>query len=190
MKTSCKQDCVKKGCGIASSIISTASKIYNTLPIGQVVNSVIDSLPVELHLPGGYQYCGPGTDLKTRLSRGDPGINKLDQACKDHDIAYAKYSKLEDRLIADRLLKNKAWDRVTSKDANLGERAAALLVAGAMKGKTALGAGRKRRGKSKTSTKRGRGTKKRTTRKRKNNSIWQMLKKGKGLYLKPYRNVY
>jgi hypothetical protein len=28
------------------------------------VNSLINKLPVELHLPGGYQYCGPGTKLK------------------------------------------------------------------------------------------------------------------------------
>ena len=44
-----------------------------------LVNSIIDKLPVELHIPG-YQYCGPGTKLKERLARGDPGINPLDAA--------------------------------------------------------------------------------------------------------------
>ena len=31
----------------------------------------------EWHWPG-YQYMGPGTHLKKRLQRGDPGINRLD----------------------------------------------------------------------------------------------------------------
>ena len=49
-----------------------------------IVNSLIDKLPIELHLPG-YQYCGPGTRLDQRLARGDPGLNPLDAACKQHD---------------------------------------------------------------------------------------------------------
>lgn len=43
----------------------------------------------EWHWPG-YQYMGPGTHLKKRLKRGDPGINRLDRLAKAHDIAYAK----------------------------------------------------------------------------------------------------
>ena len=48
-----------------------------------LLNKVINKLPVELHILG-YQYCGPGTKLRKRLSRGDPGINPLDTACKEH----------------------------------------------------------------------------------------------------------
>ena len=55
-----------------------------------LVDKLINKLLFELHLPGGYQFCGPGTKLSKRLTRGDPGINKLDSACKDHDIAYSK----------------------------------------------------------------------------------------------------
>lgn len=47
-----------------------------------VVNTLINKLPVELHLLG-YHYCGPGTRLKERLARGDLGINPWDQACKE-----------------------------------------------------------------------------------------------------------
>lgn len=36
-----------------------------------LVDTVINKLPIELHLPG-YQYCGPGTKLEKRLTRGDP----------------------------------------------------------------------------------------------------------------------
>ena len=50
-----------------------------------VLNKVINNLPVELHIPG-YQYCGPDTKLTKRLARGDPGINPLHKACKEHDI--------------------------------------------------------------------------------------------------------
>ena len=36
---------------------------------------------VEFHWPG-YQYLGPGTKLKKRLARGDPGLNRLDKIAK------------------------------------------------------------------------------------------------------------
>ncbi|XP_044736987.1 uncharacterized protein LOC123298951 [Chrysoperla carnea] len=104
------------------------------------VNSIINSLPFELHVPG-YQFCGPGTDLKTRLARGDQGINKLDSACKNHDIAYSKYKDLNNRHKADLELADKAWSRVKSTDAGFGERAAAWAVTNAMKAKVKLGMG-------------------------------------------------
>lgn len=104
------------------------------------INNLINKLPVELHLPG-YQYCGPGTKLKERLAKGDPGINPLDKACKEHDIAYSQKKSVEDRHKADKILIDKAWQRVKSKDATLGERASALLVTNLMKGKVKLGMG-------------------------------------------------
>lgn len=102
-----------------------------------LINSVIDRLPFEAHVPG-YQYCGPGTKLEKRLLRGDAGINQLDVACKEHDIAYSKYKKDEDRRIADKILSSKAWKRVLSKDASVGERATALAVTTAMKAKIGI----------------------------------------------------
>lgn len=107
-----------------------------------IVNSVINKLPFELHLPS-YQYCGPGTKLKKRLARNDPGINDLDRACKQHDIAYSQTKDVTERNRADDILAGKAWQRFKSKDASLGERAAALGVSGIMKAKSAMGAGMK-----------------------------------------------
>lgn len=107
--------------------------------IGTVLNKAIDALPVELHLPGGYRYCGPGTRLKERLARGDPGINGLDEACKEHDIAYSLYKDNFKRKLADQRLAESAWKRVKSSDASLGERAAAWSVTTAMKAKSKLG---------------------------------------------------
>lgn len=109
---------------------------------GGIVNSLINKLPFELHMPGGYQFCGPGTRLEKRLRRGDPGINGLDRACREHDIAYARHpDDLEARHRADAVLAEKAWQRFRASDSKLGERSAALIVTSAMKMKRKLGAG-------------------------------------------------
>lgn len=113
-----------------------------------VVNSLINKLPFEVHIPG-YQFCGPGTKLHKRLARGDPGINPLDKACREHDIAYSKSSNLEDRHKADYELEQRAWERVKSRDAKLGEKAAAWTITNAMKVKRKLGMGVERRGRRK-----------------------------------------
>lgn len=121
-----------------------------------LVNSAIDKLPFEVHLPG-YQYCGPGTNLMKRLARDDPGINGLDRACKEHDIAYYWNKNNDAKLTeADQKLASKAWDRVISSDAGLHERSNALAVATAMKAKVGiskLGAGMDVKRKTKKSKK-------------------------------------
>lgn len=104
---------------------------------GNLINRIIDKLPFELHVPS-YQYCGPGTKLKKRLARGDPGKNPLDAACKTHDIAYDQYKDSSERSKADKVLQKEALKRVFSKDASFGERAVALGVAAAMKVKRSI----------------------------------------------------
>lgn len=112
-----------------------------------LLNRAINNLPFELHLPG-YSYCGPGTKLAERLARGDPPKNKLDAACKEHDIEYSKNKDLHQRHRADKVLENKAWQRVKAKDSNFGEKSAAWLVTNAMKAKRKLGMGARKRTKS------------------------------------------
>lgn len=109
-----------------------------------LLNKAINKLPIELHIPG-YKFCGPGTKLTERIARGDIPKNQLDQACREHDLSYNKSESLDDRHKADEILKQKAWLRVKSKDASVGERLAALGVAGVMKGKLSLGMGNRRR---------------------------------------------
>lgn len=109
-----------------------------------LLNTIINKLPVELHIPG-YRFCGPGTKLEERLERGDKGVNDLDEACKLHDIAYSKSGDLSERHIADKKLYNIAIQRLKSADARVGEKIASVVVAGAMKGKTKLGMGARRR---------------------------------------------
>ncbi|KAJ8912558.1 hypothetical protein NQ315_006630 [Exocentrus adspersus] len=110
-----------------------------------VLNSIIDKLPGEIHI-AGYQFCGPGTKLKERLSKGQQGVNPLDGFCRKHDIAYSQCSDLQDRNKADYELKQRAWERVKSKDAKFGEKAAAWLVTTAMKAKRNLDKGIKQGG--------------------------------------------
>lgn len=145
---------------------------------GTVINKSIDLLPVELHIPG-YQYCGPGTKLSKRLKRGDPGVNKLDQACKEHDIAYSKYSDSTNRAVADRRLAERAWERVKASDSSFGEKAAAWTVTNIMKAKSKFGGGMRKKNK---------GRKKSVSSKIKS-SLLKCIKQGKGLYLKPYKQT-
>src|SRR5436190_2638767 len=133
--------------------------------ISTVINKAIDLLPFEAHVPGGYEWCGPGTKVAKRLARGDKGINPLDAACKQHDIAYSKYSDSDRRREADKELAEQAWKRFKSPDSSVGEKAAALAVTAAMKAKAKFGGGKRKS--------------KQTKRKTPKNS-------GKGLYLRPY----
>lgn len=108
-----------------------------------VINSLIDKLPFGVHIPG-YSFCGPGSDIEHLLDV--KGKNKLDDACKIHDIAYWKHSDLETRHKADQKLIESAWNRFKSSDATLGEKAASYLVTNIMKAKLAMGAGLKKQG--------------------------------------------
>lgn len=107
-----------------------------------VLNKTIDALPFELHIPT-YRFCGPGTKLDKRIHQ--QGKNPLDEACKEHDIAYHNNKDLKSRHEADLILANKAFQRFKSKDALLGERIAALGVSGAMHTKRTLGFGKKKK---------------------------------------------
>lgn len=75
------------------------------------------------------------------MERGDVGINELDKACREHDIAYNQTTDRKKRNISDHILAGKAWNRFKSPDASLGERATALGVASIMKTKAKLGMG-------------------------------------------------
>ena len=66
-----------------------------------IANAIIDHLPFELHLPGGYQYLGPGTKLKKKLREEVAPLNPLDAAARDHDQAYSKTTSTSERAIAE-----------------------------------------------------------------------------------------
>jgi len=62
--------------------------------MSSLLNHAINALPFELHIPV-YQFCGEtGMHLEKRLTRGDRGINPLDAACREFDIAYSRNNDL------------------------------------------------------------------------------------------------
>ena len=67
---------------------------------GVDIQKLLSKTGIEYHVPG-YQYLGPGTKLKKRLARGDPGKNRLDLIAKQHDIDYARAKNLQDKWRAD-----------------------------------------------------------------------------------------
>ena len=108
-----------------------------------LLNKVINALPFEVHIPG-YQF-----RLAKRLARGDRGVNRLDAACREHDIAYSRSNDFADRHIADRILAERARERITASDSTFAEKVAATAVWAAMKAKPKLEMGMKRRKKTK-----------------------------------------
>lgn len=87
---------------------------------------MLEKLP-EMHIRG-YNYCGPNTDLEYRLAHEVPGINELDRACMEHDIAYSESDDLKSRCKADKKLILNAIRRIYAKDSQIGERFAAFLI--------------------------------------------------------------
>ena len=84
---------MKKGqCVICGKIKTQFVKSANG---GSFTNSIINKLPVEMHLPG-YSFAGPGTRLDKRLNpdltpkEWSKPINRVDDAAYQHDICYAK----------------------------------------------------------------------------------------------------
>ena len=75
-------------------------KRASQLGFGIDIQKWLGKTGIEFHWPG-YQYMGPGTKLKKRLARGDPGINRLDRLAKQHDIDYSKAKNLQDKWKAD-----------------------------------------------------------------------------------------
>lgn len=106
-----------------------------------ILNSLINHLPVPLHIWG--HWCGPGTDVKGQLARKIAPKDKLDSYCKEHDIFYMNNPDTAARNKADMRLADQAWNRVTSNDASLAEKAAAYAVTNLMKAKAKLGMGLK-----------------------------------------------
>ena len=57
---------------------------------------------------------GPGTKLKKRLKRGDPGINRLDRIAKQHGIDFSKAGDIQAKWKADAKIIN-AIDKLPKK---------------------------------------------------------------------------
>lgn len=93
--------------------------------------------PPEMHLPG-YNYCGPFTKFSERFERGDPGINRVDEACKNHDYMYNRNKEKEKRHEADRKLLQELNE---IEDATASEKVARAVIRPVISAKLKLGLG-------------------------------------------------
>ena len=75
---------------------------------------------------------------------GYQGVNKLDNACKEHDIYYSKYKNTKARNVADDILASKASQLALNPNLPDYERKDARLVTGIMGVKSRFGMGIKK----------------------------------------------
>ena len=97
-----------------------------------------DKSMAEMHLrqPGfTYSACGPFTKHKERIKKfnqtGDTRYiyrNDLDKACFQHDSAYADNKDLINRIRADKVLRNKAYDIASNPEYDGYQRGLASMV--------------------------------------------------------------
>ena len=90
------------------------------------LDALIDLLTFEMHVPH-YKFCGPETKLAERIEHGDVGINPLDEACRQHDLAYTDSNS--DRRQADRVLAQYAFSRMLAEETPSDERTVAMMTA-------------------------------------------------------------
>lgn len=90
------------------------------------LDCLLEKLP-RIHI-WGYNYCGINTDLEKQLAEHIQGINELDCACMEHDIAYSESAAIKLRCNADKILVLKAFKRIYARDSCFGERIAAIVV--------------------------------------------------------------
>ena len=110
-------------------------------PMGHVINKFLllgDKFMPEIHLRQPqftYSACGPFTRHEERIQKfketGDTNyiyMNELDKACFTHDAAYSDCKDLTKRTIADKNLKNRAFDVAKNPKYNGYQRGLASMV--------------------------------------------------------------
>jgi transposase InsO family protein len=136
--------CSKKKCVIGRGIFNV---LLNKLPLPEIHLSLPTNIPSE-NVPGGefnntkrYSFCGPFTKLQKRLDQGYKGVNNLDRACMQHDIAYSQNSDTKNRNAADDVLAKVATEIATDENEPEYERKQARTVAAIMATKSRFGLG-------------------------------------------------
>ena len=69
---------------------------------GSILNRMINTLPIEMHLPG-HNFTGPGTKLNKRLNPDltpkpwSKPVDRVDKAAYNHDVCYLKHTDTKTR---------------------------------------------------------------------------------------------
>ena len=100
MVTTSNNRTMKRGnCSVCGT---TKTQFVKSPEGGSILNKMINSLPVEMHLLG-HNFTGPGTKLNKRLNADltpkewSKPINRIDKAAYHHDICYLKNNDTETR---------------------------------------------------------------------------------------------
>ena len=107
--------------------------------MNNVINNFLlagDKFMPEIHLRQfTYSACGPFTKREQRIQKfketGDTNyifMNELDKACFTHDAAYSDSKDLTKRTVADKILKNRAFDIAKDPKYDGYERGLASMV--------------------------------------------------------------
>jgi hypothetical protein len=129
VKKKAKKKAIKKrgkgvhGCGVSDFLMSG---------VRYLAGAKGDLFPGETHgilrMPNGEnwnaQYMGPGTNVATRVRRGDPGRTNVDKASKAHDIRYSLARSNADIDMADDIM----LQAVSNKPDSLFNKAQAKLI--------------------------------------------------------------
>ena len=109
--------------------------------MNKVVNNILvvgDKFMPEMHLkqPGfTYSACGPFTKHKERIKKfnetGDTDFiyeNELDKGSFQHDMAYGDFKNLKKRTVADKVLRDKAFEIASDQKQDGYQRGLASMV--------------------------------------------------------------
>ncbi len=129
----------KTGNGLLNKVLKHIPEMHLSLPNDVPSENVREGT---FNKTGKYSYCGPGTKYRKRLREGYEGVNSLDRACKEHDLAYSKMKSTKQRNIADDILANKASEIALNPNKPDYERKDAKLVTGVMAMKSRFGMGK------------------------------------------------
>ncbi|GIY97136.1 DUF5679 domain-containing protein [Caerostris extrusa] len=120
------------------------SGFFGVISGGDIVSWLQDKLnPPSKCIFQVINITGPFTKLKKRLERGDPGINRVDKACKKHDIDYNETKDTKQRHIADQKFLDDldAIKNPTNGIFPLGERQTRAIIKPIIKAKKMFGLG-------------------------------------------------
>jgi hypothetical protein len=147
---------IKGQCVECDKFKTTFVNKQNIQGTGFSLNSLVNSLPIELHqfaekgenVPGGsfndqqkYSFCGPGTRYEQRVREGYKGINELDKMCKLHDQFYNENTETKVRNISDLALAHRAQEIAQNPMYDSSQRKDARFISDIMRNKAKYGFG-------------------------------------------------
>jgi hypothetical protein len=136
----------KYGTGLVNTMLKHLPEMHLSLPNDVKSEKVASG---SFQNTGKYSFCGPGTKVVKRINEGYKGVNSLDKACRQHDVAYSKFINTNDRNNADDVLAQQTTVIAVDENEPAYVRKDARLVTGIMGIKSRFGLGMLKKKRSK-----------------------------------------